>query len=360
MKEIVMNSFRFEIVSMLMILSMVGYARGLTVFDDNFDSYSIGDQINTFIPTVGEWGSTAVVTNNSAHTVQANPLGAGQVLRGVRFGTGGSTGFPTARTNTAPEENTTVTISWDTFRPDAGSGASVQALYLGITLFVDTNINPNQNTQEIRYNAGSGNVLTGVLTGFGGWERWEMEITWGPADGGGLIYPTFDLFFERLDANNSQGILPKTQLANDVPTYVSGVTAGVGNMRWLYGLNAHWNNTPENPVDSIVYFDNILIDVASALHPGDANGDGMVNLSDLQILGDHWQSTTATWAEADFTGDGNVNLADLQILGDNWGFGAGPDVTFDEALGQLPGAIPEPATAALLLIGGVLWLRPRK
>ncbi len=88
------------------------------------------------------------------------------------------------------------------------------------------------------------------------------------------------------------------------------------------------------------------------LHPGDANGDNFVNLADLQILGDHWQSTTATWATGDFTGDGNVGLADLQIIGDNWGYGVGPDITFDEALSAL--AIPEPATA--LLIGASLLL----
>ncbi|MCC6680953.1 MAG: PEP-CTERM sorting domain-containing protein [Phycisphaeraceae bacterium] len=102
---------------------------------------------------------------------------------------------------------------------------------------------------------------------------------------------------------------------------------------------------------------------SAALHPGDANGDGLVNLSDLQILGDNWQSTTAAWAQADFTGDGVVNLADLQILGDNWGFGTGPDMSFDEALTQLPGAgvaIPEPAGIALLGCGLVaIGLRRR-
>ncbi|MCC6681033.1 MAG: PEP-CTERM sorting domain-containing protein [Phycisphaeraceae bacterium] len=96
----------------------------------------------------------------------------------------------------------------------------------------------------------------------------------------------------------------------------------------------------------------------AALQPGDANGDGMVNLSDLQILGDNWQSTTATWSEADFTGDSTVNLADLQILGDNWGFGTGPDVSFDEALAQV--AVPEPAAIGLLGIGGLMLLHRRR
>ncbi|MCC6681346.1 MAG: DNRLRE domain-containing protein [Phycisphaeraceae bacterium] len=90
-------------------------------------------------------------------------------------------------------------------------------------------------------------------------------------------------------------------------------------------------------------------------HPGDANGDGMVNLADLQILGDNWQSTTAIWSQADFTGDGIVNLADLQIVGDNWGFGASSDLSFDEALAAV--VVPEPATAILLGTGLLLLVR---
>ncbi|MCC6680764.1 MAG: hypothetical protein IT445_07665 [Phycisphaeraceae bacterium] len=95
-------------------------------------------------------------------------------------------------------------------------------------------------------------------------------------------------------------------------------------------------------------------------HAGDANNDGLVNLSDLQILGDNWQSTTAGWSSADFNGDEAVNLADLQILGDNWGFGAGPDLSFDEALAAVGIVIPEPATMALISLALPLGLRRRE
>ncbi len=97
----------------------------------------------------------------------------------------------------------------------------------------------------------------------------------------------------------------------------------------------------------------------TVIHAGDANGDGMVNLADLQILGDNWQSTSASWSQADFSGDGSVNLADLQIIGDNWGFGAASDIRFDEALALAGVAIPEPAGLTLLGVGGLLLLRRR-
>ncbi len=108
--------------------------------------------------------------------------------------------------------------------------------------------------------------------------------------------------------------------------------------------------------------DDIVIDnfeiSTNVLHAGDANGDGMVNLADLQILGDNWQFTNAGWAEADFTGDGTVNLADLQILGDNWGFGVGSDVSFEEALAGV--VIPEPTCLGLMGLGVILALGRRR
>ncbi|MCC6679935.1 MAG: hypothetical protein IT445_03440 [Phycisphaeraceae bacterium] len=98
----------------------------------------------------------------------------------------------------------------------------------------------------------------------------------------------------------------------------------------------------------------ILVKMILGTHFGDANLDGIVNLSDLQILGDHWQSTTANWSMADFTGDGKVNLADLQVLGDNWGATAGDF----QALAAL--YIPEPAALGLLLTASTLMLSARR
>ncbi len=86
------------------------------------------------------------------------------------------------------------------------------------------------------------------------------------------------------------------------------------------------------------------------LQPGDANGDNIVNLSDLQILGDHWQESGAGLSGGDFNDDGITNLADLQVLGDNWGAGVGTDISFQDALNTLGIDIPEPATAIVLLL----------
>ncbi len=67
--------------------------------------------------------------------------------------------------------------------------------------------------------------------------------------------------------------------------------------------------------------------------PGDANGDGKVDIADMQILADNWGKQDATWTDGDFNGDGVVDLADMQILGDYWG----SDLTTLDLPGLLPG-----------------------
>ncbi len=83
---------------------------------------------------------------------------------------------------------------------------------------------------------------------------------------------------------------------------------------------------------------------------GDVNLDGVVNLSDLGVLGDNYGHTGMTWQQGDFNYDGVVNLSDLGYLGDNYGHAltdmlptgplrcAGADYWFIVCCGQLPGS----------------------
>ena len=79
---------------------------------------------------------------------------------------------------------------------------------------------------------------------------------------------------------------------------------------------------------------------------GDANLDGAVDLLDLGILGDNYNAAGG-WAQGDFNGDGIVTLLDLGILGDYYG-------------SEIPSGVPEPATMALLAMGGLAILRRRR
>jgi hypothetical protein len=75
---------------------------------------------------------------------------------------------------------------------------------------------------------------------------------------------------------------------------------------------------------------------------GDFNLDGTVGLLDLARLGEGWSSSDG-WLWGDANGDGTVGLLDLARLGENWGY--------DRS------AIPEPASATVLLMGALMVLK---
>ncbi len=61
------------------------------------------------------------------------------------------------------------------------------------------------------------------------------------------------------------------------------------------------------------------LSVTTSSKPGDINGDGLVNIIDLSILGTNYGKSGKTLSEGDLNGDGTVNIIDLSILGTNWG-----------------------------------------
>ena len=74
---------------------------------------------------------------------------------------------------------------------------------------------------------------------------------------------------------------------------------------------------------------------------------GKVDGLDLTALASSWDASGAQWVDGDLTGDGNVDGLDLTALAGNW-----------DAVAN--GPIPEPATLALLSLGGAALLRRRR
>ena len=82
----------------------------------------------------------------------------------------------------------------------------------------------------------------------------------------------------------------------------------------------------------------IAFEVVASMLDGDVNGDGVVDLLDLDLLGANFGLDPATREQGDLNGDNLVDLLDLDILGANFG------ATADTA------AIPEPATGAVVVL----------
>jgi len=93
---------------------------------------------------------------------------------------------------------------------------------------------------------------------------------------------------------------------------------------------------------------------------GDANLDGIVNLSDFNRLAANFGGSNKIWSQADFTFDGVVNLNDFNRLAGNFGLSAaGPEVT-PEDWSALAAAVPEPACAAAWAIAGAATVLRRR
>ncbi|NLF31857.1 MAG: hypothetical protein GX591_13340 [Planctomycetes bacterium] len=101
-----------------------------------------------------------------------------------------------------------------------------------------------------------------------------------------------------------------------------GATPGGVSDIYLYGGNAGMATMePYQWFEDVVYDDITWTPLGGPVcNPGDADGDGDVDLDDFVILKNNFGTATgATCAEGDFDGDGDVDLDDFVLLKNNFG-----------------------------------------
>ena len=142
-----------------------------------------------------------------------------------------------------------------------------------------------------------------------------------------------------------------------------GVTTSNGTLGWKYvpgglpGTSGYAGQIAgTNPTQYYIQLDANGGGVETLL-PGDANGDGKVDINDLTIVLANYNQTGLSWAGGEFTGDGTVDINDLTIVLANY------NMTYAASAGGLA-AVPEPSALLLIAAGlaglsGYGWRRRR-
>ncbi len=108
----------------------------------------------------------------------------------------------------------------------------------------------------------------------------------------------------------------------------------------LYGVTTNGGANGEGTVFAL----------SGIFQPGDANGDGQVDVNDLTIVLSHFGDSGCSWTQGCMDGDptGKVDVNDLTIVLSTFG------TTYAASLGTK--AVPEPATVLLAAAGLAGWL----
>lgn len=241
----------------------LAHAAPVTVFQDNFDTHANGAHIDTVSPPIGTVNPYQLAAGSGANNVIQNAVNhGGNALATTRTDASGPQ-YVNGHWDSVDgllEGPYIYTITYDLYRANAESNTG-----FGIDIgYGIGSINPTLlhgtggvNNQLLYRNSATNSYLsTGFVTGYGGWETYEIVLTMSPPDGADKIYGTYDVYLTRNDSNNSEGLLAKTLIVDDASAYSNGAPNNAG-----LGRIAYYTGPPEfgSGNDSVVYFDNISV-----------------------------------------------------------------------------------------------------
>ena len=97
------------------------------------------------------------------------------------------------------------------------------------------------------------------------------------------------------------------------------VLANTSNTTYVSWLNSMYDLNGDGTIDQLDA--DYLVENILGTAYGDANLDGYVNATDLNIAVLNLNTSVDSWADGDFNGDGVVDEDDLDLIYANWGFG---------------------------------------
>lgn len=252
-------------------------AAPVTTFEDTFDTHALGAQLTDISPPIGTSGNYTFGSPGSGtpanNVIQDAVSNGGQALQSTRLSSADPqyfNGFWDISNGGLFASGYTYTMSYDLYRSNSEStgGVGIDAGY-GFG-----NVNPtllhgsSAGNNTIYYIDGSTGswVSTGVATGVGGWETYEIVLSM-ESIGVGLISGTYDVFLTREDAGNSEGILARTKIVDAATAYGAGFAdeAALGRITYYTGAPI-----AESGNQSVLYLDNISVvrDETAVPEPG--------------------------------------------------------------------------------------------
>jgi hypothetical protein len=137
-----------------------------------------------------------------------------------------------------------------------------------------------------------------------------------------------------------------------ITTSATGTLTGLGVANAAdigFTSTALWNGQTVSSSDTLVMY----------TYGGDANLDGKLNIDDYTRIDQGIAGGATGWSNGDFNYDGKVNIDDYVIIDSNIS-SQGPPLGSAPGIGGSVTAIPEPATAVVTVLAGLLGQRRRK